>query len=151
MDYKVVLEDAKKELIKAQAEFGECLKQQALIEARIIALRQTIVAFSKLLHEEFNEEDTLGLTDAIRRAFTTGYGTSLTALEVRGALESLGYDISRYGNFMASVHSVLNRLVSQKWIQQIETRDGKPAFAVAPAPVEVPKVTRMPPPPKGPR
>lgn len=132
-DYKAVLEQAKKDLISAQGELGECLKAQEAIEANIFGLRQTIVALSKMLGEEFVEEDSLGLTDAVRQAFKAKNGQNLTPVEVRGIMEGMGYDISRYGNFMASVHAVINRLAARGEIRQAGTKGGgdKPAYTWA--------------------
>jgi len=130
-DYRAVLEQAKKDLLALQSELGECLKQQEFIEARVLGLRQTVVALSRMLGEEFLEDDAPGLTDAIREAFKSKIGSNLTAVEVRGVLESLGYDISKYGNFMASVHTVIKRLVAKGEIREKGTRaDGKPMYAI---------------------
>lgn len=129
VNYKEVLEQAKKDLLCKQAALGTCLREQEFIEAQIIGLRQTVVALSKLLGEEFDEEDALGLTDAIRDAFKSKADQNLTAMEARDVLKSLGYDISKYGNVMASVHSVMKRLEKNNEIKQVGTRaDGKPAY-----------------------
>jgi len=126
MDFKQSLELAKGELKHLQQELGECMKKQAELEKKIAAVRQMIVGFSDALGEKFIEEDTLGLTDAIRQAFKTA-GRRLAPTEVKDRLESIGYDTSKYGNMMASVHSVINRLVQQKQLQQINV-GGKPGY-----------------------
>jgi hypothetical protein len=134
IEYSVVLGQAKNDLLDLQGQLGECLRKQEFIEARIQGLRQTVAALSKLLGQEFVEEDALGLTDAIRDAFRAKVGSSMTAVEVRSVLESLGYDISKYGNFMASVHTVIKRLIAKGEIREVGTRgDGKPVYS-APAP-----------------
>jgi hypothetical protein len=129
-DYKAVLEKAKADLLKEQEGLGSCLAKQEAHEKRILGLRATIAALSRMLDEEFVEEDALGFTDAIRAAFkSVGTDGSLIPTEVKGRLEMLGYDISRYGNLMASIHTVINRLVSKGEIKQIGTRgDNKPAY-----------------------
>jgi hypothetical protein len=135
IDYALVLEQAKVDLLQQQGKLGECLREQESLEARILGLRQTVVALSKMLGQQFDEEEALGLTDAIRDAFRASIGRSVTALEVRGILEDLGYDISKYGNFMASIHSVLKRLAAKGEIREAGRReDGKVVYAV-PAPM----------------
>jgi hypothetical protein len=41
----------------------------------------------------------------------------------------MGVDITKYGNLMASVHAVINRLVNQGFIQPGPSVGGKPAYA----------------------
>jgi len=118
MDFKKSLESAKIELSHLQHELGECLKKQAHLEKKIVAVRQMIVGFSDALGEKFIEEDSLGLTDAIRQAYKTA-GSKLAPTEVKDRLESIGYDTSKYGNMMASVHSIINRLVTQGQLRPI--------------------------------
>lgn len=129
VNYKAVLEGAKADLLTKQAELGACLEQQEFIEAQIIGLRQTIIALAKLLGEDFDEEESLGLTDAIRDAFKAKADQNLIAMEVRDVIKSLGYDVSKYGNVMASVHSVIKRLEAKGEIRHVGNRgDGKPAY-----------------------
>lgn len=127
-DYKAILEQAKQDLLKGQEALGKCLKEQEEIEKWITGLRQTIAALSRMLDEEFIEEDAMGLTDAIRHVFSISIGT-LIPTEVRDHLETSGYDIKKYGNVMASVHSVINRLKDRKEIVEAGSRaDGKTAY-----------------------
>lgn len=129
-DYKAVLDQAKKDLLKTQNELGQLLKQQEEMEKKIAGLRATIAALSRMLDEEFDEEDAIGLTDAIRHAFRkVGIAGHLTPTEVKGQLEMMGYDTAKYGNVMASVHTVVNRLLNQKEIKEVGKRaDGKPCY-----------------------
>lgn len=130
-DYKQVLERAKTDLLKEQEALGECFKEQEAHEKKITGLRATIAALSRMLDEEFIEEDAMGLTDAIREAFKFAHNTNSNLLptEVKGRLELLGYDVSKYGNLMASIHTIIGRLVSQREIKQAGTRaDGKACY-----------------------
>ena len=125
-DYKAILESAKADLIKEQNDLGDCMRRQEMHEKRISGLRATIAALSRMLDEEFIEEDALGLTDAIRQAFKSmGKNGNLTPVEVKGKLELLGFDTRKYGNLMASVHTILNRLVQSGYIRPIGTRGGE--------------------------
>jgi hypothetical protein len=129
-DYKVILEQAKKDLLSGQEALGKCFKQQEEIEKWITGLRQTIAALSRMLDEEFVEEDAMGLTDAIRTVFRDKLGSgTLIPTEVRDYLVTIGYDITKYGNVMASVHSVINRLLDKGEIAVAGTRaDNKTAY-----------------------
>jgi hypothetical protein len=125
-DYKAILEAAKTDLATEQNALGDCLKRQETHEKKISGLRATIAALSRMLDVEFVEEDALGLTDAIRQVFKSiGTRGNLTAVEVKGKLELLGFDTRKYGNLMASVHTILNRLANSGFLRPIGTRGGE--------------------------
>src|SRR5271165_3068681 len=126
LEFRPVLEKAKTELIASQKRLGEHLAGQEAEEKNIVRLREFIVTMSKLLGEEFVEEDTLGLTDAVRQAFKT-HTTALQPTEVRDKLQQLGYDLTKYGNMMASIHTVLNRLLAKQEIVRCDV-GGKAGF-----------------------
>jgi hypothetical protein len=128
--YQELLEKAKVDYGALQAKLGACIKEQAQLEKRIADVKQTIVALSKMLGEEFVEEDALGLTDAIRMAFKTHPDQALTPTGLKERLEQLGFDTGKYGNVMASVHSIINRLATRGEIKQTGTIGGadKPAY-----------------------
>jgi hypothetical protein len=127
MDFREALNSAKAELTALQQELGTCLKQQEVLEKKIVAVRQMIVGFSDALGEQFVEEDSLGLTDAIRQAFKTS-SQPMTPTDVKGRLELLGYDTSKYGNLMASVHTIITRLTRQGQITAAGTAGNKPTY-----------------------
>ena len=131
-EFRPTLEKAKEELVASQKRLGEALACQEVEEKNIARLREFIVTMSRLLGEEFVEEDTLGLTDAIRQAFKTSTAP-LQPTEVRDRLRTLGYDLSKYGNMMASIHAVISRLATRKEIE-LYTVAGKPAYQWNPNP-----------------
>jgi hypothetical protein len=137
-DYKNTLEKAKAELIANQQRLGTLLQEQEEVEDYNVRLREVIVTLSRLLGEQFVEEDALGLTDAIKQAFKSS-SVPLHPTQVRDVLKSMGIDITKYGNVMASVHSVINRLNTRGDITGCIV-GGKPAFQWNP-------VRRMTPPP----
>jgi len=114
-EFRPTLEKAKAELVASQKRLGEFLAGQEVEEKNIVRLREFIVTMSKLLGEEFDEGDTLGFTDAIRQVFKT-QTTPLQPTQVRDKLRDLGYDLTKYGNMMANVHAVLNRLEAKQEI-----------------------------------
>lgn len=130
LNYKMLLGKLKNDLIATQQELGQVFKQQEELEKKISGLRAMIAAMSRMLDEEFVEEDAIGLTDAIREAFrSVGIAGHLTPTEVKGRLEMMGYDTAKYGNVMASVHTVINRLASKGEIKPVGTStDNKTAY-----------------------
>ena len=108
--YKIALDAAKKELADLVGEQGEIQQRTQEIDQRLDTLRQSIAALSKLAGEEFDEEQALGLTDAIRRVLQESREQSVTAHDVRVMLESRGFNTRRYGNLLASIITVLKRL-----------------------------------------
>lgn len=129
-DYKQVLEQTKADLLKEQNALGKCMKQQEHHEKRIAGFRASVAALSRMLDEEFVEEDAMGFTDAIREVFKSlPENETLSPTDVRGRLEMLGYDTSKYGNVMASVHTIIGRLVTKGEIKHAGQRgDGKPVY-----------------------
>jgi hypothetical protein len=69
----------------------------------------------------------LGLTDACRMVLKAA-GDTLTGVEVRQRLDVMGFDVGRYANDLASIHTVLKRL-NQAGEADFEPRaHGKPAY-----------------------
>src|SRR5258706_5730468 len=137
LDFKQSLNAAKAELRALQAEIGECLSRQEELEKKLAAIRQMINAFSNALGEQFEEADELGLTDAVRQAIKTHNGP-LEPIAVRDRLQQLGFNTNKYGNFMASVHTVIARLLKQGEVKQQVIQPGnKAAYVWVPQPVSV--------------
>ncbi len=128
LDYRQMLEQVKAAIAVKREELGACFEKAEALEDEIAGLQQTAAGLAKTLREQYVAEDELGLTDAIRRAFKQNEGKSFTALEVRDELENMGYDTSKYGNVMASIHAVMNRLAGKE-IKQSGTRaNNKPCY-----------------------
>ena len=74
-------------------------------------------------------EDALGLTDSIRKVMQQAAGQPLTAQAVRLHLEASGFNTRRYGNLLASIHTVLKRLLDKGQIVGAgTTADNKPTY-----------------------
>jgi len=127
--YELALRDAKKELTEAVADLGEVQTRTLDLEQRIADLRQTVSVLSKLCGEEdMDLETSLGLTDAIRLAFESVGDQNLTVQDIRLRLEAQGFNTRRYGNLLASIHTVFKRLEQKGEIRQTGTIDGKPGY-----------------------
>lgn len=112
--YESALYEAKKELADAIGELGEAQARTQELEQRIGDLRQSISVLAKLCgQEDVDVETSLGLTDAIRMAFSRVGNTPVTVEEMRVQLESVGFNTRRYGNLLASIHTVFSRLQRQ--------------------------------------
>jgi len=158
--YKRALEQAKADLASRVADLGAAQKLAELAEKEIIELRQAVSVLQRLCEEsEYVEEDALGLTDAIRMTFKTAAGgASLTAQDVKELMESSGY-AGRWGNLLASIHTVIKRLHAKGEIEAGGNINGRDTFrwagrATLPHPSMPPKglgkITRPPSPPESP-
>lgn len=148
--YQQTLEKAKADLISARARREQAIQLQEELEQRIIELRRTVAALAALCGEEFNEDDEFGLTDSIRMALKT-YGGHLNAQQVKNRLEQMGYK-SNSTNLLASVHTILKRLVLKGELDDTVVSENKPAYRwiakLTPPPQQPKTVSDSLPPPK---
>jgi hypothetical protein len=134
--YREALKQAKTDLAEQVAVLGAAQDCAEKAEKAIVELRQTISALQRLCGEpEFVEEDALGLTDAIRMAFKTegtdgkfSIGGGMSPLEVRAKMESMGY-AGRWGNLLASIYTVMNRLKEKGEIKFVGNTNGRDMYA----------------------
>ena len=70
----------------------------------------------------------VGFTDAVRMALASKR-TFISPVEVRKRLEMMTYDISQYTNVLASIHTVLKRLVESEEATT-GNRDGKVVYCI---------------------
>jgi hypothetical protein len=99
-DYERALETAIREY--------EALGQQRRdIDTRIAEVAQTIGTLSRLCG--LTPTVPLGLTDACRLV-VRGAGLPVTAADVRQRLQAIGFDLSKYANDLAAIHTILKRL-----------------------------------------
>jgi hypothetical protein len=99
-EYKRALDAAVREYEKVSAE-------HSVLDARLAQLKQSIATLTKLCGYE--PTMALGLTEACRMVLRNA-DQPLTALEVRGRLIAAGFDMERYSNAMASIHTVVKRM-----------------------------------------
>lgn len=119
IDYKGVLKTAEKELI-------EMFRERERLERTIARQRQTVIALRMKVDGDSFPKDHIetfkpkNLTDACRWVL---YGTRrpLDAPTIRDRVEALGYDIGS-SNPLASVHSVIKRLIEQGEVKRAYQR-----------------------------
>ena len=99
-------EDYRRALDTALREYEELGAKRQAIDTRLAELAQTISTLSKLLG--LTPTVPLGLTDAVRLVMRGG--VPMTPTEVRDRLHAIGFDVSKYANDLAAVHTILKRL-----------------------------------------
>jgi hypothetical protein len=127
----MVKTDYKRARVAAAKELEQLLVVQQKTEQRIVHLRNMISALDALLNpSRANTADALGLTEAIRSLFKSLPPDAgiLSATEVRQALEAMGFDSSKYSNFLASIHVVLRRLRAHGEIRKYASEKGVKGF-----------------------
>ncbi len=128
----------------ACSEMQDLLRHRADVNGRIDDLRRTILALAS--HVDLNMErkeklmriiEELGvfaprLTDAIKDALYSAYWEAgprrLPAIQVKELLEVRGFDFSGLVNPLASVHSTLRRLATQKAIGSAQDQAGSTIY-----------------------
>jgi hypothetical protein len=91
----------------AVREYETALADRARLEKRLGELQQTIGSLCRLCGLEPTVP--FGLTEACRLILRSA-SRPVTAVEVRDRLATMGFDLSRYANVMATVHTVLRRM-----------------------------------------
>ena len=96
--------------------------QRREIDERLAQLAQVIGNLNRLCG--FASTVPWGLTDACRVVLKNA-GKPMTPTEVRDRLESIGFDLSKYSNSLAAVHTVLKRLNQAKEVLFLEAPSGR--------------------------
>jgi hypothetical protein len=134
-------DDYRRALDAAVREYEQLTADRAQLDARISQLQHSIAALTKLCG--FEPTVPLGLTDACRLALRNA-PTPLTALELRDRLASIGIDLSKYSNPLASIHTVLRRMrEAGEIVERNREYDERTAYvSVLPAAVRKPLAPR---------
>src|ERR1700730_14368191 len=116
---------------KIQAEIESLEIQQEDVERRLARLRQALIGLAPLGQEISDDPigsqltaiyagvEAMGITDATRQIFQAA-SAPLTPIEIKQQLVNMGKDLTDQKNVMASIHSLLKRLVKS---DEIETKD----------------------------
>ncbi|HZR25142.1 MAG TPA: hypothetical protein VFA59_16220 [Vicinamibacterales bacterium] len=118
--------DYRRALESAIREYEELGAKRRDIDQRLAELAQSIGTLSKLLG--LTPTVPLGLTDAIRM-IVRGSGVPMTPVEVRDRLHGIGFDVSKYTNDLAAVHTILKRLNDSGELRFIPREGGKHQYA----------------------
>ena len=102
-------------------------------ERRIVVqknqLRQTFLALFPLAYPNSEQPDisSMSLANAIR-VVLGGSDRPITAIEMRGKLVDLGFDLTKYDNPLANIHTAMNRMADSdemRWVD-IDEKKGIP-------------------------
>jgi hypothetical protein len=114
-------EDYRAALAAAIKEYEDLGRQRRAIDDRLAQLGQTIGTLTRLLG--LTPTVPLGLTDACRMIMRGGQ--PMTPVEVRDRLLAIGFDVSKYANDLAAVHTILKRLNGSGELRVIPRGPGK--------------------------
>jgi hypothetical protein len=109
----------------AGREYQELAQQRADLDRRLAQLAQTIGSLNRLCG--FTPNVAVGLTDGCRMVLNAA-GHPLTAMEVRQQLEAMGFDVTKYSNDLAPIHTVLKRLTESDEVRFVPRGYAKPAY-----------------------
>lgn len=115
-------DDYRRALEAATREYEDLGARRREIDQRLAELAQTIGTLSKLLG--LTPTVPMGLTDAIRLV-VRGAGVPMTPVEVRDRLHGIGFDVSKYANDLAAVHTILKRLNESGELRFVARAPGK--------------------------
>lgn len=113
-------------------------RQRAEVDQAMAFVRGKAIALGDLVHEEppadsplgqlLKQFEEMGLTDACREILK-GSKEAMTPTEVRDALVRMGYDLKKYKNALASIHTILKRLGRSNGVWTIvRQKDKKVAY-----------------------
>lgn len=123
-----------KALEAAVREYEDLGARRREIDARLAELAQTIGTLSRLLG--CTPTVPLGLTDAVRLVMR-GSGVPLTPVDVRDRLRAMGFDVGKYTNDLAAVHTILKRLNDAHEVRFIRRPDGRHQYVPTSTPMTV--------------
>src|SRR5262245_31180917 len=114
--------DYRAALAAAIQEYEALGEQRRDIDKRLAQLAHTIGTLSQLLG--LTPTVPMGLTDAVRLV-VRGAGVPMTPVDVRDRLQAIGFDVSKYTNDLAAVHTILKRLNQSGELRFIPRAPGK--------------------------
>ena len=100
-------DDYRRALATAIREYETLGQQRRDIDQRLAEVMQTIGTLSRLCG--LVPTVPIGLTDACRLV-VRGAGVPVSPSEVRQRLQAIGFDLSKYQNDLAAIHTILRRL-----------------------------------------
>lgn len=126
----------RRDLNVAKQELARLGKQRQSIDQKMAKLQPVIShleGLCKELGEKFAHETatkvelTTGLTELARLTLSEAF-VALSARELKERMEKKGFDFSKYSSPLASIHTVLKRLVKGGQVKVIPQKGGKKAY-----------------------
>ena len=100
-------DDYRRALETAVREYEALGQQRQDLDRRLAEVAQTIGTLSRLCG--LVSTVPMGLTDACRLV-VRGAGVPVTPMDVRDRIKAIGFDLSKYSNDLAAIHTILKRL-----------------------------------------
>lgn len=128
--------DYRRALDAALREYETLTAERAKLDSRIAQLAHTIGNLTRLCG--LTPTVPWGLSDACRIVLKAAAGQPLTASDVRGHLDAIGFDLTRYANELAAIHTTLKRLRDSGHARLVPRAvAGTPAYVWSGAPVMI--------------
>ncbi len=122
----------------AQRELLELISEQERIERRLVTVRKSIQTLAALCESKGEEVSPSAeaayllehstLADEIRIIVKAQYPDWSRPHEIKGELERLGHDLTKYSNPQATIQMVLKRLVESGEVCEMIDREGKKIY-----------------------
>ena len=103
----------------ALREYETLLQQKSDIDARLAQVAESVGTLTRLCG--YTPTVAYGLTEACKTSLRCA-AAPMTPLEVRDRLQSTGFDINRYSNPLAAIHTVLRRLTASGEVRRRASR-----------------------------
>jgi hypothetical protein len=113
----------KKALTKAVNEWNNLAREERKIAVRKAQLKETISALQALCSEP-PDINALSLSDAIRFMIRSTQG-GLSRTGIRDKLDEMGYDLKKFKNPLASIHTACDRMVDSGEFVKMATDEKK--------------------------
>jgi hypothetical protein len=132
----MTLTSYRRDLQARKRELAGLLKQRQVFDRQMAQLQPIINHLEGLCRELGDRaakenaakvELTTGLTELARVTLEEAY-MPLSASEVKKRMEAKGFDFSKYSNPLASIHTVLKRLVKSRQVKVVPQKAGKKAY-----------------------
>src|SRR5439155_15436305 len=117
-------------------ELADLLRQRQKVDQKIAQL-QPVISHLEGLCKELGEKAahetatkvqlTAGLTELVRVTLEEAF-VPVSASEVKNRMEAKGFDFSEYSNPLASIHTVLQRLVKGGKVKVVPRKGGRKAY-----------------------
>ena len=110
--------------VQAFKELSELKEQEKQIAIRKAQLNETLKALGPLFLPITVDIGSMSLANAIRIVMASA-DRPITAVEMRGKLQELGFDMKQFQNPLASIHTALTRMVDAGELKMQEDQDRK--------------------------
>jgi hypothetical protein len=110
--------------VAALKKLDELTEEEKRIAVQKAQLRETMKALGPLFNPKKADISSLTLSNAIRLVINST-GRPISALEIRGKLKDWGYNLDKFENPMASIHTALSRMEEADELTKSKDERGK--------------------------